>query len=141
MVEYYRCRWVIEEYFKVLKSGCAVEETADHLKIAVTMYMIIACRILFMVKAGRDAPDIPCSALFEEDEWKTAYTYAMKKRPPRKPPRLIDITKMVAGMGGYIESNGGLPGAKTLWIGLGKIRAYLFVSGGMAGSTSRSIPV
>ena len=136
IVEYYRCRWVIEEYFKVLKGGCAVEElqleTAERLKIAITMYMIIAYRIFFMVKAGRDNPNIPCTAIFEEEEWKTAYTATMKKRPPKKPPRLLDITKMVAGMGGYIESNGGLPGAKTLWIGLGKIWAYLYVSDKMA---------
>lgn len=138
IIEYYRCRWVIEEYFKVLKSGCAIEElqleTADRLKIAITLYMIIAYRILFMVKAGRDAPDIPCTAIFEEGEWKTAYMCATKKRPPKNPPRLLDITKMVASRGGYIKSNGGLPGAKTLWIGLGKIRAYLEVTEAMAGT-------
>lgn len=135
MVEYYRCRWVIEEFFKVLKTGCAVEklqlETADRLRIAITMYMIVAYRILFMVKAGRDMPDIPCDAIFEEEEWKIAYRYGTKKRPPEKPPRLLDITKMVAKLGGYIEKNGGLPGGKTLWIGLGKIRAYLTVRDAM----------
>jgi hypothetical protein len=142
VVEYYRRRWVIEEFFKVLKSGCAVEklqlETADRLKKAITLYMIIAYRILFMVKGGRECPDIPCTAIFEEEEWKTAYTYATKKAPPRIPPCLLDVTKMVAKMGGYIESKGRFPGAKTLWIGLGKIRAYLEVSEELSATKLRS---
>ena len=133
MVDYYRRRWVIEEYFKVLKTGCAVEklqlETAEGLKKAIALYMIVAYRILFMVKASRETPDLSCNVIFDDQEWKIIYMVGTKKTPPATPPRLRDIVRMAAKLGGYLGRKGdGLPGAKTLWIGLGKIRSYIEVS-------------
>jgi transposase len=132
VVDYYRARWVIEEFFKVLKSGCAIEklqlETAERLKRAITLYMIIAYRVLFMVKVGRESPDVPCDAIFEEEEWKTIYMARKKERPPKIIPRLMEIVKMVAMYGGFKGRKcDGFPGAKTVWIGLGIIRGYLIV--------------
>jgi len=48
VIEYYCCRWQIEIYFRVLKSGCKVEElqfeSAERFIPCLTMYMIIAWR-------------------------------------------------------------------------------------------------
>ena len=130
IINYYRCRWEIEIYFKTLKTGCAIEklqlQTAERLTSAIAIYMIIACRILWITKAGRATPDIPCDTIFEEDEWKTAYSCSTGKPPPKKAPRLLDIIIMIAKRGGFIgRKSDGFPGTKTLWIGLGEIRAYL----------------
>jgi hypothetical protein len=132
VVDYYRARWVIEEFFKVLKSGCAIEklqlETAERLKRAITLYMIISYRVLFMVKVGRESPDVPCDAIFEEEEWKTIYMARKKEKPPKIIPRLMEIVKLVAMYGGFKGRKcDGFPGAKTVWIGLGIIRGYLIV--------------
>ena len=133
VIEYYRKRWVIEVYFKVLKTGCAIEklqlETADRLKVAIALYMIVAYRVLFMVNAGRESPDAPCDTIFEEDEWKTIYMASAKKKPPKEVPRLMDIVVMVAKFGGFKGRKcDGFPGAKVVWIGLGIIRGYLIVN-------------
>ena len=133
IVDYYRTRWVIETFFKVLKSGCAIEklqlETADRLKAAIALYMIISYRVLFMVKAGRESPDLPCDCIFEEEEWKTIYMASAKKKPPKIIPRLMEIVRMVAKFGGFKGRKcDGFPGAKTVWIGLGVIRGYLIVN-------------
>ena len=138
IVDYYRARWTIEEYFKVLKTGCAVEklqlETAERLTVAISMYMIVAYRILFMVKAGRDTPDIPCDAIFEKKEWEIAYAVENKKKPPKDPPRLRDIVVAVAKLGGFIgRKSDGFPGAKTLWIGLSMIQGHLIITEALKG--------
>lgn len=132
IVEYYRSRWTIEEYFKVLKSGCAVEklqlETAQRLQVAITLYMIVAYRVLLLVKLGRETPDVSCEAVLDQEEWKIAYQIDTKKKPPKKPPRLGDIVTMIAKLGGYTaRKSDGPPGQKTVWIGLSVIRHYLFV--------------
>ena len=49
IVQWYLCRWQIEIYFRVLKSGCKVEElqleTTDRLKPCLALYMIVAWRV------------------------------------------------------------------------------------------------
>ncbi|GJQ48443.1 MAG: hypothetical protein HKUEN01_08290 [Candidatus Kuenenia stuttgartiensis] len=60
--------WQIEIYFKVLKSGCKIEErqleTAERIKPCIALYMIVAWRVLFVTMFGRECPDLPCTALF-----------------------------------------------------------------------------
>jgi len=132
IVEYYRSRWTIEEYFKVLKSGCAVEklqlETAPRLQVAITLYMIVAYRVLLLVKLGRETPDVSCEAVLDQEKWAIAYQIDTKKKPPKKPPRLKEVVTMIAKLGGYTaRRSDGPPGQKTVWIGLSVIRHYLFV--------------
>lgn len=80
VVEYYLCRWQIEIYFKVLKSGCKIEdrqlETSERIKPCIALYMIVAWRVLFVTMLGRECPDLPCTVLFEDDEWKSVYMIA-----------------------------------------------------------------
>ena len=63
VVEYYLCRWQIEIYFKVLKSGCKIEdrqfETSERIKPCIALYMIVAWRVLFVTMFGRECPDLP----------------------------------------------------------------------------------
>ena len=60
VVEYYLCRWQVEIYFKVLKSGCKTEdrqlETAGRIKPCIALYMIVAWRVLFVTMLGRGMP-------------------------------------------------------------------------------------
>jgi hypothetical protein len=61
---WYLCRWQIEVYFKVSKSGCRVEqlqlEKRERLEPALAVYMIIAWRVLFLTMLGRECPEMPC---------------------------------------------------------------------------------
>jgi hypothetical protein len=123
VVEYYLCRWQIEIYFKVLKSGCKVEdrqfETAERIKPCIALYMIIAWRVLFVTMLGRECPELPCTVLFEDDEWKAVYVIAKNAPPPETPPLLGAFTLMIASLGGYLNRRcDGPPGPKTMWVGL-----------------------
>ena len=60
---WYALRWRIEEYFRVLKSGCKVEELQHHeaerLERAMAIKMVVGWRIQLMVQLGRETPELP----------------------------------------------------------------------------------
>lgn len=129
-LSWYLCRWQIELYFKVLKSGCRVEqlqlETRERLEPALAFYMIIAWRVLFLTMLGRDCPQMPCDSVFAEEEWKAVYLVTQRKAPPEKPPSLDTMVRMVATLGGFLNRKGdGFPGSKTLWIALQRIPDFV----------------
>ena len=122
-LSWYLCRWQIEVYFKVLKSGCRVEqlqlEKRERLEPALAFYMIIAWRVLFLTMLGRDCPEMPCDTVFADEEWKAVYLVTQRKPPPDEPPSLDTMVRMVASLGGFLNrKSDGFPGPKTLWIGL-----------------------
>lgn len=123
IIQWYVCRWQIEIYFRILKSGCKVQElqleSADRIKPAVVLYMIIAWRIFYCLMLGREYPNFPCNLLFEEEEWKSVYVITKGKEPPQEPPQLGEMIDMIASLGGHLgRKHDGPPGPKTLWIGL-----------------------
>ena len=89
-VGYYMQRWKIERFQYVLKSGCAIEQlperSMDKTTELILRYSIIAGKILNMTYAGRLTPELPCSLLLGEAEWKLLYGVANKSRKePKKP--------------------------------------------------------
>ncbi|MFQ5752806.1 MAG: IS4 family transposase [bacterium] len=123
VAQYYLCRWQIEIYFKILKSGCKIEErqfeTAERIKPCIALYMIVAWRVLFVTMIGRECPDLSCEVLFEDVEWKSVYIIVKNEIPPEDPPPLGDVIIMIAGLGGYLNRKcDGPPGPKTMWVGL-----------------------
>lgn len=129
-LQWYVCRWQIEVYFRILKSGCKIEELqlehADRLRPALALYMIVAWRVLYLTVLGRECPDIPCDVIFETKEWHAIYTVSEKKQPPAKPPTLSEMLRMTAQLGGFPgRKSDGEPGPKTVWIGLQRARDFV----------------
>lgn len=131
-VQWYLCRWQIEVYFRILKSGCKVEQlqlqTRDRLEVALAFYMIIAWRVLYLVLLGRTEPELSCEAVFAPQEWKAVLMVLEKKRkPPRDAPLLGEFLSKMARLGGYLARKGdGPPGPKAIWIGLQRTRDFVF---------------
>lgn len=129
-VQWYVCRWQIEIYFRILKSGCRVEELhlqeRDRLEVALALYMIIAWRVLYLIMLGRTLPELSCEAVLAPEEWKAVYLVTQKKKPPSHPPVLQDVLVMIAKLGGFLARKAdGLPGPKALWIGLQRTRDFV----------------
>jgi hypothetical protein len=129
-LSWYLCRWQIEVYFKVLKSGCRIErlqlETRERLEPALAFYMIIAWRVLYLTMLGRDCPEMPCDAVFADEEWKAVYLVTQRKPPPAEPPSLDTMVRMIATLGGFLNrKHDGFPGPKTLWIGLQRVPDFV----------------
>ena len=105
IVEHYARRWRIEDWHRVLKSGCKVEElanrTAERLARAAAVNLVVAWRIFLMTLLGRDQPDLPPDALFSELEIKVLKAFAEHHRRPA-PDTLALAVRLVAQLGGHI---------------------------------------
>ena len=89
--------------------------------------MIIAWRILFLVTMGKESPDLPCDVVFDEEEWQAAYIVSKREIPPKVPPTLNEMVRIIAGFGGFLGRKGdGFPGPKVLWVGLQRTRDFAF---------------
>ena len=122
VVAYYCQRWGIETYFKTLKSGCRVEERQfeylDRELNCLAVYALAAWRILLLCRLGRTCPDLDCEVIFEPSEWKSVYMAVHRQPPPQQPPKLNEMIRLIASLGGYVRRKKTQPGTQTLWIGM-----------------------
>lgn len=81
-LRWYCLRWRIEDFHRVLKSGCRIEDlahrSAKRLCRAISINLVIAWRIMLMTLMGREMPDLPADVLFSEIELRTLEAYAKK---------------------------------------------------------------
>jgi hypothetical protein len=70
-VRWYTRRWRIEEWHRVLKSGCRIEahqhQSAAKLACAIAIDTVMAWRVMLLTLLGREAPDLRCTLIF--DSW------------------------------------------------------------------------
>ena len=82
-LRWYCLRWRIEDWHRVLKSGCCIEKlqhkTAERLKRAIAINLVIAWRIMLMTLLGRECPQLPAEILFSDLEIEVLEAYAKKK--------------------------------------------------------------
>lgn len=128
IIDYYCCRWPIENYFKILKSGCRVEErqfeTLARELNAIAVYMMVAWRLQMLCHLGRECPEMPCDVFLEESEWKSVYIIVTDQSPPTEPPSINEMIRMIASLGGYVPRKTTQPGYQTLWIGMQRMRDF-----------------
>lgn len=125
IVDLYTRRWRIEEWHRVLKQGCKVQEhqneTAERLKRVIVIDAVIAWRIQLMTLLGREVPDLPCTVFF--DEWEVNVLAALEvekgKRGMKPPFTLGQAIILVAKLGGYLgRRSDPPPGAECIWTGM-----------------------
>ena len=90
-LRWYCLRWRIEDWHRVLKSGCRIEtlqhKTAGRLKRAIAINLVIAWRIMLMTLLGRQFPELPANMMFSDLEIEVLQAYA-KKTELASPPCL-----------------------------------------------------
>jgi hypothetical protein len=118
LVDAYRARWTIEEYFKALKTGCSFQkrqlEDYESLVNALAVSIPIACKALLLRSMAREQPDCP-QTLLDADHLLVLREKGRTKLPPQ--PTNRDVLLAVAALGGHIKWNGD-PGWKTICEGL-----------------------
>ncbi len=128
IVQYYAMRFMIEVLFRVLKSGCRVEERRfeqiDRLLPCVAVYLIVAWRTLMVCRLSRSSSDLDCEAIFEPAEWKSVWRVLKREQLPPTPPKLALMVRLMAQLGGYVNHPGrhDPPGPQTVWLGLQRTR-------------------
>jgi hypothetical protein len=125
-LRWYMKRWGIEVYHRTLKSGCRIQDrrlnNADRLESCLAIDMVVAWRIYWLARQGRQTPEIPCDVFLSEGEWKALSVFVRKGAPPDTPPSLREAVRMIASLGGFLGRRGdGEPGTTTLWRGLQRL--------------------
>ncbi len=80
VLDLYALRWRIEDWHRILKSGCDVEKTAhstaERIKRAVALNAVIAWRLSALTLLGRATPELPAENLFAKSEIAMLLDYA-----------------------------------------------------------------
>ncbi|MEE9149917.1 MAG: IS4 family transposase [Candidatus Tectomicrobia bacterium] len=123
-VAWYACRWGIEVWHRILKSGCHIEArqlgTHERLERCLTLYSVIAWRVFYAIMLARAVPEMPCDVLLEIEEWQALYCAIHHcPTPPERPPSLGEAVRWIAQLGGFVgRRRRDQPGPETLWRGL-----------------------
>lgn len=122
IIDSYRARWLIEEYFKALKTGCKYEErqleSFHSLLNALGLFAVMAWRLLQLRFIERTAGDTPATSIA------TAAEITILEKEARMPPgaNARVFLLRLARYGGHLPQNGP-PGISILWGGLQKLLA------------------
>jgi hypothetical protein len=122
VVDYYRARWTIEEYFKAIKTGCDFEKKQlqdfESLSNLLAIFAPIAYRMLLLRSEVARAPDEHASAVLSTDQLDVLRARGRLELPAE--PTVRDAYLAIAALGGHIKYSGN-PGWLTLARGYEKL--------------------
>ena len=118
-VDWYRHRWLVEDYHQCLKSGCRIEQrqlqTVDGLIRLLGLLSPLAVRLLQVRALAREEPERPAQEVIEP-----LMLAVLAERSGHVPTTMTLGTfwTEVARLGGYLaRSHDGPPGWRTIWKG------------------------
>ena len=123
VVGWYGCRWQIEVYHKIIKSGCTVEdcrlEKAERLQNYIALMSVVAWRLHWMTYLNRTNPDLPCTVVLTPTEWQALYMRIHRTNSlPPTPPTVQQAVQWIAQLGGFLgRKRDGQPGITVIWRG------------------------
>lgn len=128
VIEDYEQRWLIEEYHKVLKTGCNVEghalRTADRLEALIGLVSVIGTRLFQLKLIGRSQPDVKAERCVP-----TQWLNCLQKYRPKLQTKTMTVYQFfreLAKLGGFLaRKHDGEPGWQTTWRGYKKLTAIL----------------
>ena len=120
-IGYYLRRWRVEDFFRVLKSGCRAEQlgfhNAERLQRAITIQAVIAWRVMLMTLLAREVPHCDAELMFTDMELRFLADYAADVALPA-PCDLAAAVRLVAILGGYQNrKHDPPPGHQLMWRG------------------------
>ncbi|MCQ4335045.1 IS4 family transposase [Natronomonas sp. F2-12] len=125
IIEYYSLRWRIEDWHKVLKSGCEIEErqlqTWERMEVLLSVYSVIAWKVLELRELARGKDSLAPETLLSDAERAVLET----KFPELSGKSGKAYAVHVAKLGGYLDRGSDPPpGWQTMWKGLQKLRMW-----------------
>lgn len=125
IVDWYRARWSIEEFFKAIKTGCGYTKlqhrSAKTLLSALAATALVAHFLLVLRHLGRHAADLPAKAVASRVQIEVLK--AVKPKFLSRKPTAGEIMAAVASLGGHRRSNGP-PGWQILGRGWQRLLEY-----------------
>ena len=128
VIEWYRYRWIIEEYHKCIKTGCKVQEKQLKSSFRIENYLgiagIIAIKLLKIRDLMRTNPNELASKTVDRLSLKIIQNY----HKINKELTIKEYYILVAKMGGFLNrKSDGNPGWQTLW--KGQLQLFWMVEG------------
>ncbi len=126
VLDIYRTRWLIEEYFRALKTGCSIEKrrltNATSILNSLAAFVPIAWRALWIRHRARTNDQSPASTVFPKEQLaaiRAAFERPGKKKKLPKILSIADVYALLAEAGGHRRRDG-QPGWQTLLVGIEK---------------------
>ena len=121
VIQYYACRWEIEVFFRLWKSGCHVEEvqlhTRDRLAPCLALCAVLAWRLHYLGRLEQAHPEALCTQVLTDEEW-TVIALLATGECPATPPSLATVLRWLAKIGGFAGRRAdGSPGPLVLMRG------------------------
>lgn len=128
VIEDYENRWLVEEYHKVLKTGCSVElhalRTADRLEPLIGLISVLGTRLFQLKLIGRSQREAKAST-HVPSSWLKCLKLV---RPKLKITGMSVYTffRELAKLGGFLgRKHDGEPGWQTIWHGYKRLSSLL----------------
>jgi hypothetical protein len=126
VVNIYRRRWLIEEYFKALKSGCGLEQRqADSAPVVLrvlTLLIPAAWRLLVLRRLADEEPELSWHCLLTRTEFRLLQR-AVPKAKLGSTATVQQCMLAVAKLGGHLPRNG-RPGWQSLYAGWQRLEDF-----------------
>lgn len=124
IINQYLCRWQIEEYHRIYKTGCNIEDCrlsdSQRLIRFLKLMGIIAWRQHYLTEIGREFPLVPASTILSSAEIQALNL--LNHRDQNSDLNLGEAWRLIAKLGGFMNRKSDKnPGPTTLWRGLKKI--------------------
>ena len=110
MLRWYTYRWLIEEYHKILKSGCQVESyrlAGDSMEVLLGFLTPIAADLLRMTYLNRTQPDSSAETILTPVQIKVLTAASSKNRNKNKTKTELNTIawaiQEIARLGGHLE--------------------------------------
>lgn len=123
ILRWYGYRWRVEEFHKLLKSGCQVERyrlAAEGMKPLLGFLCVIAADLLRLTYLKRTQPEMPADTVLS-----SVQIQVLKAKSSRSPKNLTVrwAVEAIARLGGYLEHRRKTPiGIQVLWKGWAKLQ-------------------
>jgi len=128
VVDHYRARWVIEEYFKALKTGCSFEKrqlcSYEVLLRALALFVPLAWKLLLLRNLGRENTPRPATKVFSDEQLRLLRAILRERRRELPDnPTVREAMLGIAALGGHIKNNGD-PGWQVIGRGLHRFSEF-----------------
>lgn len=122
ILRWYTYRWRVEEYHKILKSGCQVERyrlAAEGMKSLLGFLSVIASDLLRLTYWQRTQPESPAESVLNSGQLQVLQAKSAQL------PKILTVAwavEAIARLGGYLEHRRKTPiGIQVLWRGWAKL--------------------
>jgi hypothetical protein len=118
-ITWYKWRWLLEDFHKVLKTGCRIEvrrqQTVGAMWNLLGILTPMAMRLLWLRQTAQQAPDTPATDVVSPE---VIYVVTELNQRPGRTMTANDLWRSIASFGGYLNrKSDGPPGWQTLWKG------------------------